>query len=90
MTPNSKARIQAFELAFRMQAQAPEAFEVEGIPKPPKSSNGMDEEVTKDFGWQRPLSPPPCRCAVYVTSSARTATSGISTPTSWKATPKTA
>ena len=38
--PELEARIQAFELAFRMQAQAPQAFDVESeseatIPPPP-------------------------------------------------------
>ncbi len=50
--PQLEARIQAFELAFRMQAQAPEAFQVEKESEATKKLYGMDEEVTKDFGWQ--------------------------------------
>jgi hypothetical protein len=47
-----EARIQAFELAFRMQTQAPEAFEVEKESEATRKLYGMDEEVTRDFGWQ--------------------------------------
>jgi Protein of unknown function (DUF1501) len=50
--PQLEARIQAYELAFKMQAQAPEAFEVEKESEATKNLYGMDEEVTKDFGWQ--------------------------------------
>lgn len=50
--PNLEARIQSFELAFRMQAQAPEAFEVEKESEETKKLYGLDEEVTRDFGWQ--------------------------------------
>ncbi len=50
--PNLEARIQSFELAFRMQAQAPEAFEVEKESEATKKLYGLDEEVTRDFGWQ--------------------------------------
>ncbi len=50
--PQLEARIQAFELAFRMQAQAPEAFQVEKETEATKKLYGMDEEATRDFGWQ--------------------------------------
>ncbi|MDQ6662875.1 MAG: DUF1501 domain-containing protein [Acidobacteriota bacterium] len=50
--PQLEARIQAFELAFRMQSRAPEAFQVEKESEATKNLYGMDEEVTKDFGWQ--------------------------------------
>jgi len=50
--PNLEARIQSFELAFRMQAQAPEAFEVEKESEATKKLYGLDQEVTRDFGWQ--------------------------------------
>jgi hypothetical protein len=50
--PNLEARIQSFELAFRMQAQAPEAFEVERESEETKKLYGLNEEVTRDFGWQ--------------------------------------
>ena len=47
-----EARIQAFELAFRMQVEAPEAFEVEKESAATQKLYGLDEEVTRDFGWQ--------------------------------------
>ncbi len=50
--PQVEARIQAYELAFRMQAQAPEAFQVERESEATRQLYGMDEEVTRDFGWQ--------------------------------------
>ncbi len=53
-TPDSRleARIQSFELAFRMQVQAPEAFEVEKESEATKKLYGLDDPVTADFGWQ--------------------------------------
>src|SRR5437868_4202280 len=50
--PNLEARIQSFELAFRMQTQAPETFEVEKESEATRKLYGLDEEVTRDFGWQ--------------------------------------
>ena len=50
--PQLEARIQALELAFRMQAQAPEAFEVDRESPATKQLYGLDEEATRDFGWQ--------------------------------------
>src|SRR5258706_7226190 len=50
--PNLEARINSFELAFRMQSQAPEAFEVEKESDATKKLYGLDDEGTKDFGWQ--------------------------------------
>jgi hypothetical protein len=47
-----EGRIQAFELAFRMQAEAPEAFEVEKESEETKKLYGLDKEETRDFGWQ--------------------------------------
>ena len=47
-----KSRIQAFELAFRMQMEAPEAFEVEKESRATQELYGLGEEVTRDFGWQ--------------------------------------
>src|SRR5882672_1722339 len=46
------ARIGAFELAFRMQIKAPAAFEVEKESEETKKLYGLDDEVTRDFGWQ--------------------------------------
>jgi hypothetical protein len=50
--PQLEARIQAFELAFRMQSQAPEAFEVDKESEATKKLYGMDDPKTADFGWQ--------------------------------------
>jgi hypothetical protein len=50
--PQLEARIQAFELAFRMQVKAPEAFEVEKESEATKKLYGLDDPVTADFGWQ--------------------------------------
>ncbi|MFN7937537.1 MAG: DUF1501 domain-containing protein [Bryobacteraceae bacterium] len=47
-----EARIEALELAFRMQVRAPEAFEVEKESEATKKLYGMDEATTRDFGWQ--------------------------------------
>ena len=50
--PQLESRIQAFELAFRMQVEAPEAFEVEKESEITKKLYGLNEEITQDFGWQ--------------------------------------
>ncbi|MFN0165869.1 MAG: DUF1501 domain-containing protein [Bryobacteraceae bacterium] len=50
--PELEARIQAFELAFRMQAEAPEAFDISKESEATKKLYGMDEPETRDFGWQ--------------------------------------
>ena len=50
--PELEARIEAFELAFRMQVKAPEAFDVEKESEETKKLYGLDNEVTRDFGWQ--------------------------------------
>ena len=49
---NLEARIQAFELAFRMQAEAPEAFDTSRETDATRKLYGLDEEITRDFGWQ--------------------------------------
>ena len=50
--PDLEARIEAFELAFRMQAQAPEAFDVDKESEATKKLYGLDQEDTRDFAWQ--------------------------------------
>lgn len=50
--PQLEARIQAFELAFRMQTEAPEAFQVEREPEATRKLYGLDDPLTQDFGWQ--------------------------------------
>jgi hypothetical protein len=46
------ARIASFELAFRMQQQAPEAFDVEKESAETKKLYGLDNNVTEVFGRQ--------------------------------------
>ena len=46
------ARIESFELAFRMQARAPEAFDIAGESEETKKLYGLDEPVTETFGKQ--------------------------------------
>ncbi|MGI8988567.1 MAG: DUF1501 domain-containing protein [Bryobacteraceae bacterium] len=50
--PDLEARIGALELAFRMQMTAPEAFDVAKESDAVKKLYGLDNDVTKDFGWQ--------------------------------------
>ena len=50
--PDLEARIGTFELAFRMQTKAPAAFEVETESEETKKLYGLENEVTRDFGWQ--------------------------------------
>jgi len=50
--PELEARIQSFELAARMQVEAPEAFEVERESEATKKLYGLDDAMTADFGWQ--------------------------------------
>jgi uncharacterized protein DUF1501 len=47
-----EARIGAFELAFRMQSEAPEAFDLKGESEATKAMYGLDDAETRDFGWQ--------------------------------------
>ncbi len=46
------ARIESFELAYRMQTQAPEAFDVDGESAAVKALYGLDDKVTETFGRQ--------------------------------------
>jgi hypothetical protein len=46
------ARIQSFELAFRMQTEAPEAFDISKESEATKKLYGLDRPETRDFGWQ--------------------------------------
>ncbi len=47
-----EGRIQAFELAARMQTEAPEAFDISKESEATKKLYGLDGEETRDFGWQ--------------------------------------
>lgn len=44
------ARIKAFELAFRMQASAPEAFNIKSEPEHIQKLYGVDQATTRSFG----------------------------------------
>lgn len=46
------ARIESFELAFRMQTEAPEAFDVRGESPETRKLYGLDDPVTEIFGKQ--------------------------------------
>ncbi len=50
--PELEARIQSFELAFRMQTEAPEAFDISKESPATRALYGLDQPETKDFGWQ--------------------------------------
>jgi hypothetical protein len=47
-----KARIELFELAYRMQVQAPEAFDIDREPQRVKGLYGIGERATDIFGRQ--------------------------------------
>jgi hypothetical protein len=47
-----EARIQSFELAFRMQVEAPDAFNLSAEPKEVQHLYGLDEQRTEAFGKQ--------------------------------------
>ena len=50
--PELEGRINAFELAARMQTEAPEAFEIEKESEATRKLYGYDKPETKDFAWQ--------------------------------------
>ena len=50
--PDLEARIETLELAFRMQTEAPEAFDISKETEATKRLYGLDDEYTRDFGWQ--------------------------------------
>jgi hypothetical protein len=45
-----EARIKSYELAFRMQTSAPEAFDVSKETEATRSLYGLDNDVTREFG----------------------------------------
>jgi hypothetical protein len=70
------ARIASFELAFRMQARAPEAFDLASESKATRKLYGLDDRVTETFGKQclmaRRLVERGVRCVqVYHTQTSR-------------------
>ena len=50
--PNLEGRIQAFELAFRMQAQAPGLQDLSRESEATRKLYGLDDRMTEDFGRQ--------------------------------------
>ena len=50
--PDLEARIEALELAFRMQTEAPQAFDISKETAATKRLYGLDDDYTRDFGWQ--------------------------------------
>jgi hypothetical protein len=46
------ARIESFELAYRMQAKAPEAFDIANESAETKKLYGLDDKITETFGKQ--------------------------------------
>jgi hypothetical protein len=50
--PALEARIQAFQLAARMQSEGREAFDPGGESAATRKLYGLDDETTRDFGWQ--------------------------------------
>jgi hypothetical protein len=50
--PELEGRIQAFELAFRMQAEAPDVLNVDSESPATQKLYGLDREESRDFGWQ--------------------------------------
>jgi hypothetical protein len=47
-----ETRIQSFEMAFRMQAEAQSTFDITGETEATKKLYGLDNPTTADFGWQ--------------------------------------
>jgi hypothetical protein len=47
---NLAARIASYELAYKMQATAPEAIDIDSEPEPIKKLYGLDQPRTADFG----------------------------------------
>jgi hypothetical protein len=50
--PELEARVGAFELAFRMQTEAPEAFDITKESDATRELYGLNQAETRDFGWQ--------------------------------------
>ena len=50
--PQLEGRIQAFELAARMQTEAPEAFDIAKESEVTRKLYGLDQKETRDLGWQ--------------------------------------
>ena len=80
--PELEGRIQAFELAFRMQTEAPEAFEVEKESAATRKALRPRSRRDARFRLAVPAGAPPGRARRALHPVLRTATSGISTANS--------
>ena len=85
--PDLEARIGALELAFRMQVEAPEAFDVAKESEATRNSTASirKRRATSDGSACLPAA---CQNGACVLCSARTATNGISTLSFSNCTPK--
>lgn len=50
--PMLEARIESYELAFRMQTEAPQVLDVDGESEATKKLYGIDDPITENFGRQ--------------------------------------
>ena len=79
----SKARIESFELAFRMQTEAPSAVDLSGESDETKRLYGIHEPSSRSYGTQllmaRRLVERGCRMVQVYSGGERTRT-GIRTP----------
>jgi hypothetical protein len=50
--PALRARIRAYELAFRMQMSVPDALDLDSEPKATRELYGIDDPATREFGLQ--------------------------------------
>ena len=76
-----EGRIDSFELAFRMQAAAPELQDLSGESPETLKLYGMDDPLTENFGRQCLMARRFAERGVRFVQVHATATSGTSTPT---------
>ena len=78
-----EGRIQAFELAARMQTEAPEAFDLAKESEATKKLYGLDDEESSDFGWQCLVARRLCERGVRFVQASHTYRAG--NPIGWDA-----
>ena len=81
--PQLEGRIQAFELAARMQTEAPEAFDLAKESETTKKLYGFDDEESRDFGWQCLVARRLCERGVRFVQASHTYRAG--NPIGWDA-----
>ena len=81
--PQLEGRIQAFELAARMQTEAPEAFDLAQESEATKKLYGLDDEESSDFGWQCLVARRLCERGVRFVQASHTYRAG--NPVGWDA-----